>query len=412
MVSSPSFQYVRERFAEYYIESSSFCFPPSGERREFGFALFGEGMLRHKGFESGEELMDFLRSRVPSDAYFSCAYYEDPEAEMDKKDWMGADLIFDIDADHIPTPCGKVHDDWTCGDCGFVGKGLTPEKCPVCGGEKFDVKTWPCDECLNSAKAEAVKLLDMLQHDFGFSKNEMHIFFSGHRGYHIHVENETVKTLDAVARKEIVDYVCGLGLDTGFQGLAGKKLGKAYLPSSPRLEDPGWRGRLAKKMYDFVLHAKQEDNVSLGLKKNVIETILQNADVILKSWDSVGPYRAVKGVGFETWRRIVESCVESLSANVDTVVTTDIHRLIRLTGALHGKTGLRKVEFPISDIEIFDPFRSAVAFKKGAVTVFVFDAPKFRLGDETFGPYKDQMVELPTAAAVLLVCKGRAEAVE
>jgi DNA primase small subunit len=387
--------------------------PPNVENREFGFVEFDEqGMMRHIGFKSESELKAFLKRMAPSNAYYSCAYYQYPDAAMDAKGWMGADLIFDIDADHIPTPCGKVHDEWTCANCGFIGKGLTPEKCPVCGGEKFDVKTWPCEECLNSAKTEAVKLLDILQHDFGFSENEIHIFFSGHRGYHIHIENETVKTLDAVARKEIVDYVCGLGLDTGFQGSAGKKPGKTRLPSSPRLDDLGWRGRLAKKMYGFVLNAKQEDYVRLGLKKNVIEVILLNANAILKSWDGVGPYSAVKGVGVETWRRIVEFCVESLSAKVDTVVTTDIHRLIRLTGALHGKTGLKKVEFPISDIETFDPFLSAVAFKKGTVSVFVSDAPKFRLGDEVFGPFKNQRVELPTATAVLLICKNRAEAVE
>jgi DNA primase catalytic subunit len=97
---------------------------------------------------------------------------------------------------------------------------------------------------------------------------------------------------------------------------------------------------------------------------------------------------------------------------VDTVVTTDIHRLIRLAGALHGKTGLRKVEAPISGIETFDPFRSAVAFKKGTTCVVVSDVPEFRLGDETFGPYKNRKVELPTAAAMLLICKRRAEVAE
>jgi hypothetical protein len=79
---------------------------------------------------------------------------------------------------------------------------------------------------------------------------------------------------------------------------------------------------------------------------------------------------------------------------------------------LHGKTGLKKVEFPISKIEDFDPFESAVAFKKGAATVFVSDAPKFKLDGEIFGPYRNQRVELPMAAAMLLVCKGRAEVVE
>jgi len=39
----------------------------------------------------------------------------------------------------------------------------------------------------------------------------------------------------------------------------------------------------------------------------------------------------------------------------------------------------------------------------------VFDAPEFRLSGETLGPYKNQTVELPVAAAVMLICKRRAE---
>ncbi|HIH97013.1 MAG TPA: DNA primase catalytic subunit PriS, partial [Thermoplasmata archaeon] len=82
------------------------------DRREFGFALFEGWMLRHKSFKHGDELKQFLQNSVPSNAYCSCAYYEDPEADMNKKGWLGADLVFDIDADHIPTPCDKVHDNW------------------------------------------------------------------------------------------------------------------------------------------------------------------------------------------------------------------------------------------------------------------------------------------------------------
>jgi DNA primase catalytic subunit len=165
-------------------------------------------------------------------------------------------------------------------------------------------------------------------------------------------------------------------------------------------------------MYDFILKGKEEDCAKLGLRRNVVETIIQKRETILKSWNDVGPYRAVKGLGFETWRKIVDNCTKSVSAKIDTVVTTDIHRLIRLVGALHGKTGLKKIESTISSIEAFDPLKSAVAFKKGTASVFVSDAPEFRLGDETFGPYKNQRIELPTAAAILLICKKRAEVAE
>jgi len=405
--------FVQNVFRGYYAEDcNTQNFVMATEKREFGFVLFKGGMLRHRSFKDQRELALFLKSYVPSNAYYSCAYYVDPEAEMEKKDWIGADLVFDIDADHIPTTCGKVHDEWTCGVCGFVGKGITPDECPTCGGQKFEVKTWPCEKCLESAKSETIKLLDMLQTDFGFSQNETHAFFSGHRGYHVHVESDVVQKLDTMARKEIVDYVTGLGFNDGFNNSDHKKRIESRFPTAPRLGDYGWRGRLARGMYDLILSSKEEDLEKVEVPKRISELILRNKNAILKSWEDVGPYRAVKGVGLETWRKIVEHCVAILTAKIDTVVTTDIHRLIRLTGALHGKTGLKKIECPISDIQAFDPFKNAVAFKEGAATVSVSNVPEFRLGEEIFGPFKNQKVELPTAAAVLIVCKGRGEVVD
>lgn len=402
--------FIQERFREYYVtgfslDDSAFMI----EKREFGFILFKEGMLRHKKLNDKNELEAFLRSFAPSDVYYSCAYYEDPAADMEKKGWLGADLIFDIDADHITTSCSKIHDEWICDNCGFSGKGIEPEKCPVCGGEKFEVNTWLCENCLASARAETMKLSDMLMEDFGFSEKELHVFFSGHRGYHVHVESEAVKSLDAIARKEIVDYVCGLGFDATLQGLSGEG---SHAFESLNLKSSGWRGRVARGIYDFILTAKREDYKSLGIRGNVIKAIMKNKEVILKTLDSTNVYGTFKGVGFETLKKIAEFCVKSKVAQVDTVVTTDIHRLIRLANTLHGKTGLKKVEFPISKIEDFDPFESAVAFKRGTANVLVSDAPRFKLCGEIFGPYRNQRVELPMAAAVLLVCKGRAEVVE
>ncbi|MCK4435136.1 hypothetical protein KAU92_06560, partial [Candidatus Bathyarchaeota archaeon] len=322
---------------------------------------------------------------------------------MDRKGWLGTDLVFDIDADHIPTSCDKVHDKWVCGVCGLVGKGFAPSKCPVCGGEKFDMSTWPCEVCLDSAKTETIKLLDMLMQDFGFSEKELRAFFSGHRGYHVHVESEAIKTLDAMGRKEIVDYVSGLGLTVSFHGL-NKRSSRETLSSQGGLFGGfGWRKRIALGMQNFILNAREEDLREIGLKKNIAKTILSNRDVILDNWLNKGTLGVVRGIGFESWKRIAEYSAKIQSAKIDTVVTTDIHRLIRLTETLHGKTGLKKVEFPISAIDDFDPFKSGVAFKSGTVTVFVSDAPKYRLGDEVLGPYKNQRAELPTAAAMLLV---------
>jgi len=408
-----SSEFVEKMFAEYYRKIYEPNSPANIENREFGFLTFSEqGMLRHVGLKSADELKRLLGEIVPSHAYYSCAYYEQPDVEMNRKVWLGADLIFDIDADHILTPCNKIHDEWTCSGCGFVGKGLTPEKCPVCDRQKFNTRTWLCKDCLDSAKIETVKLLDILTRDFGFSEKEIRIFFSGNRGYHVHVEDEGFKNADALARKEIADYVCGLGFDAVFHGLDGKDWRTRQVLKSLSENGFGWRRRVAKGMRDFLLNAKKEDYKILGLTTNVAEAIIRNREAILRSFDSTGHLGTIKGVGFETWKKIAEFCAVSQSAKIDTVVTTDVHRLIRLADTLHGKTGFKAVECPFSGIEDFDPSKSAVAFKKGAALVSVSDSPEFKLGEETFGPYRNQKVELPTAAALLLLCRGRAEVVE
>ncbi|MGQ9507193.1 MAG: DNA primase small subunit domain-containing protein [Candidatus Bathycorpusculaceae bacterium] len=342
---------------------------------------------------------------IPKDAYFSCAYYENPEAEMEKKGWLGADLIFDIDADHLLTPCDKVHDEWECGNCGFKGKGVVPEKCPICNSEKFDVNTWPCEECLDSAKAETIKLLEILTQDFGFSENEIHTFFSGHRGYHVHIESDAVKTLDAMARKEIVDYVSALGLNIEKSVLAGEFSEKGFIRGF------GWTKRLVTGVEEFIANAGESDFLNIGLERRFVSAIMRNRDFILKNLLKSGMLGYIKGVSPQTWAKVIRHVAMLKSANVDTVVTTDIHRLIRLAATLNGKTGLKKIEFPVSAIDDFDPFKTAVAFKGGLVDVKVYDAPKFRIGEEMFGPYKNEKVELPTAAAILLICKNRAEVV-
>jgi DNA primase small subunit len=409
-VSSRDFVY--EKFADFYSHPSTVIPSPSllGQR-ELAFLLFKERiMLRHKGFANINALKLFLSEVVPSDVYHSCAYYESPEAEMDKKGWLGADLVFDIDADHIPTSCNKIHDEWKCGKCGFMGKGITPEACPVCEGQKFDTKTWPCELCLKSAKEETAKLLVMLSADFGFSHNEVRVFFSGHRGYHVHVENEAVKTLDAMARKEIVDYVSGLGLSISgaeARGRSARRRGSGGFS----LHDFGWNKRLKTGLQKFLLKASKDDLAKAGLKGNSAAAILRNKEVILSRCLEDGRWSSVKGVGVGTWEKLADFVKDLESAKIDTVVTTDTHRLIRMNGTLHGKTGLKKVEFPAKSLDAFDPFEEAVAFKEGEVKVVVSDAPKFKLGGNVFGPYKGQTVEVSTAAAVLLICKGRAEVV-
>ena len=401
-------KFVQEKFLEYYKSAfEESWMPNSFENREFGALLFQEKtMVRHRSFKRSDELKEFLCELIPSNVYYSSAYYENPASnDMNQKSWLGADLVFDIDADHIPTLCEKIHDRWVCDNCGFSGKGVTPEKCPSCGGQKIDAKAWICEECLETTKKETRKLLDFLMDDFGFSAKEVKVYFSGHRGYHVHVESEVVRSLDQLARKEIVDYIVGIGLDESLHGV--KETGKVL--TGPNLSDAGWRGRIARGTCETLVNSSPYELENLGLKKRAIEAIGKHKDEIVESWKEKGPWNIAKGVGVESWKRIVQRGIELQSARIDTVVTTDIHRLIRLSETLHGKTALKKTEVSNERLDDFDPLKNAVAFEKGIVKVFVHESPEFRISDTTYAALREQKVELPVAAALFLLCKGVAE---
>lgn len=402
--------FLRSLFRKFYEENGALLETPSSmERREFGFLTLDRRiMVRHLSFEDKDELLEFIVGRVPSDCYRSAAYYMDPGApEMSGKGWLGADLVFDIDADHIPSLCKEEHDRWRCLDCGEEGKGTAPDLCPRCGSKRIEERLWFCSRCLEAAKLETVKLLDFLTSDFGLTYDELKVYFSGHRGYHVHVESEALRSLDQDARREVADYITGLGIDPSMHGLLHLR-GEDEL--SKLLECSSWAGRLMRGGYEFILEGSVEDFVRIGLSKYQASALVENRDAVLESWWKGGFLKSVKGLGRRGWAKVFLEAARREAALIDTVVTTDVHRLIRLEGSLHGKTGFRKTKVSGS-LESFDPLKEAIAFNRGEVRVRVKEAPEFRVGDSIYGPYSDEEVELPTAAAVLLICKGLAHVV-
>ena len=89
-------------FSKHYREAA-LAMPDRFAKREFGFMFFDRDfVMRHLGFPTRAALKKYLVEQVPSHAYYSCAYYEKPDAPtMAEKKWLGADLIFDLDADHV-----------------------------------------------------------------------------------------------------------------------------------------------------------------------------------------------------------------------------------------------------------------------------------------------------------------------
>jgi len=411
------FNFLKQQFLRYYREHVKSLVPPSSmKEREFGFLTFRERMMiRHKAFKDLDSFNGALLSLTPSDVYYSTAYYERPDAEMAKKGWLGADIVFDVDADHLETPCKEKHDSWVCTKCQETGNGGKPLKCPKCGHEKLEERLWLCDRCLFAAKEEMIKLREFMVEDFGIPPSEIHLFFSGHRGYHMHLVTDRLRTLDDGQRKEIVDYVLGLGLDPAEQGLY---QGPSDVYSSekhtvivgPQVTDPAWRGRLAKGILQVITTFDKKQLLELGFSKGAVNQILGDRETIEQDWLKEIPWsyyqdrwRVTEG----TWKSAMEKSLDAvkLRTHIDTVVTTDIHRLIRMPGTLNGKTGLKATMLSLDELENFDPFDKPVVLE-GMQRVYVKTAPEIRIRDMKFGPFANEEVEIPLAAAVLLAAKG------
>ncbi|ADX82482.1 DNA primase small subunit PriS [Saccharolobus islandicus] len=211
---------IKSFFRNYYL-NAELGLPNDMELREFALQPFGsDTYIRHLSFSSSEELRDYLVNRnLPLHLFYSSARYQLPSArDMEEKAWMGSDLLFDIDADHI---C-KLRSIRFCPVC---GNAITSEKC-----ERDNVETLEyvemTSECIKRGLEEARNLVEILEDDFGLKPK---VYFSGNRGFHVQVDcYGDCALLDSDERKEIAEYVMGVGV-----------------PSYPGGSEnaPGWVGR-------------------------------------------------------------------------------------------------------------------------------------------------------------------------
>jgi DNA primase small subunit len=378
-VSSMEERFARSLFSRYYL-ATALKLQPSPSSREWGFGSWDKKIeSRHYAFASPDELAAYLRRNAPFYISHSSAYYEFPSARpMEKKNWLGADLIFDIDADQLNPPCLEKH-----------GKG------------------WVCDTCLSLAKEEAHKLIeDFLVQDFGFEKNEMTVNFSGNRGYHIHVSSEDVKPLSGLERREIADYITGKGIESSqFQKETHRQSAGAKTSrwEGPTPNDAGWRGRVAKGFISLLTEKKLERIMKESTAKRFYKAEGEVvAGIGRGNWDVVG----LKDYE-EVWGRLAKLAGVSLSDNIDQNVTFDTSKLIRMPDSLHGETGLAAKR--TSDLDRFDPLKDAVVFGKNEVKVKIEKAQEIRIWGEVYGPFENAEVALPEAVALYFVCKRKAK---
>jgi DNA primase small subunit len=374
--------YLRGRFGDHYRRSEP-TLPPDAHEREWGYVPWtggpGETYIRHKSLLDLGALPEFLARERPRHVYFSAGRYESPSAStMGEKGWTTSDLIFDLDADHLPR------------------------------AEADDTYAEMLDKC----KAALFRLLDFLEDDFAF--DDLTVVFSGGRGYHVHVRDDAVQHLERDARREIVDYVRGIGLDP--DNLIRKEM-KGGVSQRVLPTDGGWGRRVHRRLLAFVddiearpkaeaLDRLQElDGIGDGRAETIYGAVQRNRQAIERGNVEAG------GVGIRTLvESLVTETVKSENAPIDEPVSTDTNRLIRLPGSIHGGSGLAVKRLDRDAIAEFDPLVDAVpeTFTSHEITVEVTDGGRVELKGDSF-TLEEREVTVPEYLGVFLMCRGRAE---
>lgn len=367
-------EFLRQRFTAYY-QKAVLVAPPSLVQREWGFILFSPQtevrMRRHIGFSDHSEMESYIKNLVPQHTYFSTAYYEKPDAgTMADKGWSGADLIFDLDADHIV-------------------KG-------------------PYDQMLARVKEETEKLLAMLTGEFGMDKKAITLVFSGGRGYHVHIRDLAFRSWGSAERRELIDYVCGIGIDP------------AAMLTGKNLPQEGWHRRYRETLLDYVRwigtlpgeEAAAHLTAMEGIGKESAAQFLSRREEIIRDIEQrpAGMILKNRVLGIITSQQEGEFKKRLLSraALADEPVTTDTKRLIRMPTSLHGGSGMRVQQIELRDLHDFDPLTDAVVFGNRDVKVDQKFPLKMPMLGSTYELQKG-INTVPEAVAVFLCCRGTAE---
>lgn len=379
--------FLRKRFQRYYWENKV-PVPREIKSREFGEGTLEQKItVRHKSFSSEKDLQNHLKREAPFFISYSSAYYEFPEEQpMSEKNWLGADLTFDLDV---------------------------------------EMKLFE-HEKLERVKKETVNLLDFLLNDFGFSRQEVEVNFSGNHGYHLHVFSEKIKQLGRDERREIVDYVVG---EINFGDFL--KIGEAgNVIKGPKRGDTGWSGIIWQGLYNFIKDSdiKQMESIS-GIGRKKAELIYKNRDKISKNlekgeyrylpeiitikgskvqskFDPNRSYYLIKEVKSPIIQKIIdETAIKTLaSRDTDKMVTIDTSRLIRLPNSLHGGSGL--IAKVVKNLDDFNPLEEAIAFRGEEMEIELKEkVPKFDLSGEKVGPFQGK-VKVPESVGIYLLLQG------
>ncbi|MFB6185467.1 MAG: DNA primase catalytic subunit PriS, partial [Halobacteriaceae archaeon] len=226
--------------------------------------------------------------------------------------------------------------------------------------------------------------------------------------------------LESEARREIVDYIRGTGLEFNsiieeryVGGTAGRKspAPKRQLPLSG-----GWGKRIHDQLMDTISELQRHDTqaaidmlttydgIGTQKAKSILGAIESNLEEIKNGNIDVHP-------SFTQFaRHVAQDTIEQSHAHIDEPVTTDTNRLMRLPGSLHGGSGFVVKRIDRDNLNQFAPLTDAIpdTFRGHTVTVEVDEPQTLTFGGETF-TVKAGEVTLPEYQAIFLMTRGNAE---
>ncbi len=376
--------WLRATFSQYYAKTTPA--PSDLTRREFGFGTSGIKKIdfRHKAFDNEKQLQAYLVAESPLFVSFSAAHYQFPAGRpMEKKGFVGSDLIFDLD---------KVYS----GEAGHPAESHHPVSCAY---------------CLNRSKEDALRLCDeFLFGDLGFSKKDAFLNFSGSKGFHVHIESQSVQQLAQDARRQLADYVSGEGVDAEtFLAPEFSDTGKSHAFTGPGVKSVGWKARVYKYVRERVEHLTPDEfrHEPYSLGPVNLKEITEHRDANLAFIDK-GKYTGTRALEKIT-PMLAGQAVSKYRVELDKQVTLDTGRLIRLQGTIHGDTGFLARRIAWNETNSFEPLRDALAFpmtKTHAITPLMTGS--IELGGQKLEYTTGVRFDAPLPLAVLLVAKKKA----
>ncbi|OWJ54025.1 DNA primase small subunit domain-containing protein [Pyrodictium delaneyi] len=365
-------RYLENITRDYYRKRQP-SVPPDFRLREFAAQTWtGRSYIRHLSFQSTTAIHKFLVEKAPRHFYYSSARYDQPGIDdMDAKGWRSADIVFDIDADHLPE-CSNM---------------VVEVETPL--GEKA---SFIDEKCIRYAALRSIILRDILVEEIGIDEKKIVVEFSGNRGFHVTVylqDTDELARAGPDVRRELVNYIKAVGLlDEILEPWRGLNLRKGRpSPVPPSIILAGARGRLARIMYRLAEASGRRDLARLLAGREPIDYAVYQ----------------------KQFAELEVRARELLGVEIDEQVTVDTRRLIRAPWSINGKTGLLVVpveytslyEFSISErlspFTDLDPIRIEVIADVPSNITVLGNRIRLRRGDKP---------RLPAPVAVYLLSKG------